>query len=66
MKFNTGVHSIKWEFGYWGEVVDRWYAEGAAQTTLSAHFVRICTPTSELYTPAWNSVPPVGCPRASP
>jgi len=28
MNFNTNVHSIKWEFGYWGEVLDKWYASG--------------------------------------
>lgn len=57
MKFNTGVHSIKWEFGYWGEVVDRWYAEGLPKRHYPRISPRICTPTSELYTPAWNSVP---------
>jgi hypothetical protein len=28
MRFCTSAHSLKWEFGYWGEVFDRSYAEG--------------------------------------
>ena len=36
MKFNTGVHSIKWEFGYWATVVDRWYAEGLPNGNIRA------------------------------
>ena len=28
MNFNPNVHSLKWEFGYWGETIDNWYKEG--------------------------------------
>ena len=28
MNFNTAAGSLRWEFGYWGATLDRWYAEG--------------------------------------
>ena len=28
MGFNTKVHSMNWEFGYWGGTLNRWYREG--------------------------------------
>ena len=57
MKLNTSVHSIKWEFGYWGEVLDRWYAEGLPKKNYPRISHKISTPTSDLYTPAWNCIP---------
>lgn len=56
MSFNPAAGSLRWEFGYWGATVDRWYAEG-----LEKHeYPRIepppliqKTPTSHLYLPAW-------------
>ncbi len=55
MQFNTGVHSIKWEFGYWGEVLDNWYEAGLPKQ----HYPEIPVghnPTSGLYHVAWKSV----------
>ena len=28
MSFNPNVHSLKWEFGYWGETIENWYRSG--------------------------------------
>ena len=63
MNFNTSVHSIKWEFGYWGEVMDRWYAEGLPKIHPPQIETEIRTPTSTLYTRAWNCVPKYKLPK---
>ncbi|RPJ23367.1 MAG: hypothetical protein EHM35_17345 [Planctomycetaceae bacterium] len=63
MSFNTSVRSLKWEFGYWGEVMDRWYAEGLPKHHYPRISSQISTPTSDLYTPAWNSVDKAKLPR---
>ncbi|MCL5985195.1 MAG: hypothetical protein M1371_01360 [Actinobacteria bacterium] len=28
MKFDRSVRALKWEFGYWGGTIERWYREG--------------------------------------
>jgi hypothetical protein len=63
MSFNTSVRSIKWEFGYWGEVIDRWYEEGLPKQRYPTISSQISTPTSDLYTPAWNSVAKTKLPK---
>ena len=55
MHFNTTVHSLKWEFGFWGEVIDNWYDSGLPRASYPEIPVRH-TPTSGLYYPAWTSV----------
>lgn len=58
MNFNTKVKSIKWEMAYWGKTLDRWYCEGLKKIRypdISKHGTFI-TSTSNLYTPAWNSI----------
>lgn len=57
MNFNTSVRTIKWEFGYWGEVIDRWYAEGLPKNEYPPLPRKASTPTAHLYAPAWNSIP---------
>ncbi|MCP4167506.1 MAG: hypothetical protein GY759_16675 [Chloroflexi bacterium] len=56
MQFNTNVHSIKWEFGYWGEVIDNWYEAGLPQTEYPQIASGVTTPTSGLYNIAWRSI----------
>jgi hypothetical protein len=63
MNFNTSVRSLKWEFGYWGDVMDRWYAEGLPKHSYPVISSQISTPTSDLYTPAWNSVDKARLPK---
>ena len=55
MDFNTSVRSLKWEFGYWGEVMDNWYASGLPRQSYP-EIPRGHTPTSGLYYPAWKSI----------
>lgn len=56
MHFNTEVHALKWEFGYWGGTVDRFYREGLPKKYYPRISDRISTPTASLYVPAWSSV----------
>ncbi len=54
MNFNPDVHSIKWEFGYWGETIKNWYEQGLPERQYPVLEQRITTPTTSLYTPAWS------------
>ncbi len=54
MNFNPDVHSIKWEFGYWGKTVNNWYDQGLFKKQYPVLDNRITTPTSSLYSPAWT------------
>ena len=55
MDFNTSVRTLKWEFGYWGEVLDNWYADGLPKRRYP-EIPKGHTPTSGLYYRAWKSV----------
>jgi uroporphyrinogen decarboxylase len=51
------TRSIKWEFGYWGETIERWYKEGLPrQDYPRLPSEKATTPTSHLYSKAWNSL----------
>lgn len=56
MHGNPRVRSLKWEFGYWGETLERWYKEGLPKQ----HYPNIprypISPTSHLYVPCWKSI----------
>lgn len=54
MRFNPSVPTMKWEFGYWGGTVDRWYEEGLLKKDYPNPDMPVSTPTSSLYLPAWN------------
>ncbi len=54
MHFNTSVHSLRWEFGYWGETIDNWYSQGLPRKDYPVLEKTITTPTSSLYSKAWN------------
>ena len=56
LAFEPGVHSLKWEFGYWGETVDNWYAQGLPKTNYPTVAGSTTTPTASLYLPAWLSI----------
>lgn len=57
MAFNKRVRPVKWEFGYWGGALNRWYATGLPRR----HPIRIrhdiVNPTSCLYTAIWSRLP---------
>ena len=46
LDFNPGVHSLKWEFGLWGETVDNWYAQGLPKKNYPVVKPSISTPTA--------------------
>ena len=52
--FNPNVPALKWEFGYWGETIKNWYAEGLPQRRYPVLPTEITTPASSLYIPAWT------------
>lgn len=59
MNFNTSVPTMKWEFGLWGETVNNWYRDGLPKNhypELPAPKDPNRTPTSHLYSTAWNSL----------
>jgi uroporphyrinogen decarboxylase len=55
MNFNTAVPAMKWEFGLWGETLDRWYDEGLPKKNPAVLSNDVTTPTSSLYARAWNA-----------
>lgn len=52
--FNHQVRTLKWEFGYWGETLENWYAQGLPKKDYPVPPTEITTPASSLYVPAWN------------
>ena len=54
MNFNTNARSIKWEMGYWGETIEKWYKSGLPQKKYPVLDKTISTPTSSLYSTAWT------------
>ncbi|MFA5816403.1 MAG: uroporphyrinogen decarboxylase family protein [Bacteroidales bacterium] len=54
MSFNTSIHSLKWEFGYWGETMNNWYDQGLPKKNYPVPDTVITTPTASLYTTAWT------------
>jgi len=54
MNFSHSVHSLKWEFGYWGETIDNWYKAGLPKINYPVLDPVITTPTSSLYSAAWT------------
>jgi len=53
----------KWEFGYWGETVDNWYASGLPRKHYPVLEETVRTPTSGLMLPAWQTIPGGRLPR---
>ncbi|MCL4296994.1 MAG: hypothetical protein KJ077_14750 [Anaerolineae bacterium] len=54
MNFNPTVSAPKWEFGYWGGTIKRWYKEGLPEKNYPAIATKISTMSSSLYTTAWS------------
>lgn len=52
--FSPNVRTLKWEFGYWGETIKNWYAQGLPQRCYPTLPMEITTPASSLYIPAWT------------
>lgn len=43
----------KWEFGYWGETLNRWYKNGLPKNHPASIFSTFTTPSSSIYTKSW-------------
>ncbi len=56
LNFNPHVAPPKWEFGYWGDTINKWYEEGLPKRKFPRIPIHITTPTASLYNPYWNSV----------
>lgn len=54
MNFNTDVRTLKWEFGFWGENINQWYAEGLPEKVGTNIPTRLTTVNASLYTTAWT------------
>jgi len=55
-QFDASAAIPRWEFGYWGETIDRWYDEGMPKNHYPAVPKKVTTPSSSLYIPAWKSI----------
>lgn len=62
MNFNSHVHTMKWEYAYWGATIKRWYREGLPQNNLPQIPRNTTTIGASIYSTAWNyqwkKVPP--------
>lgn len=54
MTLGPDVRTLKWEFGYWGETIKRWYTQGLPRRRYPRLPAEITTPASSLYIPAWT------------
>jgi hypothetical protein len=66
MGFDRDVRTVKWEFGYWGETLDNWYAEGLPRRAYPGIPTGFTTPTASLYTRAWATLRGTRLPRGMP
>jgi len=53
MNFNPDVRACKWEFGYWGGTIKRWYEEGLPEKNYPAIATKPATIHSTVFTTAW-------------
>jgi hypothetical protein len=52
--FNKSAHTIKWEFGYWGATIERWYNEGLPRINYPTIPTNVINTTASLYTTVWS------------
>ena len=51
MSFNKKASPNKWEFGFWGLTIEKWYEQGLPQKNYPHIPLNIINTTSSLYTP---------------
>lgn len=56
MQFNKNVSVPKWEFGYWGEVIDVWYDQGLPKRNYPMVPDKITSPSMSMTNIAWHSL----------
>jgi uroporphyrinogen decarboxylase len=54
MRFTPGVRTLKWEFGFWGENIKRWYREGLPRKHGTIIPTNLTTINASVYTTAWT------------
>lgn len=47
------IETVKWEFGFWGATIDRWYEEGLPKKKYPRIPSNVINTTSSLYTAVW-------------
>jgi hypothetical protein len=52
--FNKKSPSIKWEFGYWGGLLNNWYEQGLPKNNFAKLPEEYTTPAASCYIMAWN------------
>jgi len=52
--FNKSANALKWEFGYWGATIERWYNEGLPKINYPTIPTNIINTTASLYTTVWS------------
>lgn len=52
--FNTGVPAMKWEFGYWGETLNKWYGSGLPKKNPAPIPGTYTAVSSSIYTKSWT------------
>ncbi|MDD5658637.1 MAG: uroporphyrinogen decarboxylase family protein [Actinomycetota bacterium] len=52
--FNKTIPAIKWEFGYWGGTIKRWYKEGLPLKNYPSVPSNTINTTASLYTAVWK------------
>jgi hypothetical protein len=53
--FNTGVETLKWEFGYWGDTLNKWYASGLPKNNPAQIPDQYTSISSSIYTRSWTA-----------
>ena len=52
--FNTGIPTLKWEFGYWGETINNWYKSGLPRLNPAEIPNTYTSVSSSIYTKSWT------------
>jgi uroporphyrinogen-III decarboxylase len=52
--FNSSVPTVKWEFGFWGETINKWYREGLPRKNPCPIPDSYTTPSASIYTRVWT------------
>ena len=56
VNFKNNVPPPKWEFGYWGGLIDKWYEEGLPKKDYPHVPKKITTTSASIANIAWNSL----------
>jgi len=54
MSFNLDTPANKWEFGIWGETIDKWYRNGLPKRRYPRIPISVTNTTTSIYTTIWT------------